>query len=387
MRLNPTLKIVNWLRGIGVLGDAGDQTDQITSRAAAIPPISITKSDPLVTYLEKSPLVVDVNKLNVDSPTLNILRDAGAELIAPLLSSGELVGILILTSKRSEQEYSTDDRQLVNLLAAQVAPAVRVAQLVKQSQVELLEKERVEQEMRVARLIQQTLLPKAPPEMAGWKLGVHYQPARAVGGDFYDFFPLPDGRVVIVIGDVTDKGVPAALVMASTRAILRGAARRMLAPGEALKRSNELLLPEIPSHMFVTCLYAILDPKTGDLLFANAGHNLPVCRQDGKVRELRATGMPLGLMEDIEYEEQTAVIQPGERLLLYSDGLVEAHNPQGQMFGFDRLHAKMASFSHNDTSLLDYLLSDLKSFTGEHWEQEDDVTLLSLDYQSPGENS
>lgn len=385
MKLNPSLRLINWLRGIGVLAENSEQRGPTTLPANNLHSISVIKTDPLVAYFEKMPMIADISKLNLDSPALQALRNSGVELAAPLLSSGELIGILILSSKRSEQEYSKDDRQLVNMLAAQVAPVVRVAQLVKQRQSVLLEKERLDQEMRLARLIQQTLLPKTPPEMSGWDLALHYQPARAVGGDFYDFFPLPDGRVVIMIGDVTDKGVPAALVMASTRAILRGSARRGLSPGAALKRSNELLLPEIPGHMFVTCLYAILDLKTGEFRFANAGHNLPIGCHNGVVRELRATGMPLGLMEDMEYEEHTAYLKPGECLLLYSDGLVEAHNPQGQMYGFDQLHTKMASFIRSDRTLVDFLLTDLKSFTGEEWEQEDDVTLLTLHYRIPGE--
>lgn len=385
MKTNPSIRFMNWLRGMGLITEINENATEASPRTGSVPALNITKNDPLVDYFEKYPQIADVSKLNIDSPTLNLVRGAGAELIVPLLSSGELVGILILNSKRSEQEYSSDDRQLISMLAAQVAPTVRVAQLVQQQQKELLERERMDQEMRLARLIQHTLLPQAPPDMPGWKLAIHYQPARAVGGDFYDFFPLPDGRIVISIGDVTDKGVPAALVMASTRAILRGAARRMLPPGEALARTNELLLPEIPRHMFVTCLYAILDPRTGVFQFANAGHNLPVGCHNGSVRELRATGMPLGLLEDMEYEEHTATIRPGECLLLYSDGLVEAHNPQGSLFGFDRLHQKMATFFRQGGTLVDYLLNDLKSFTGEDWEQEDDVTLLTLHFQSSGE--
>ncbi|HWQ83380.1 MAG TPA: PP2C family protein-serine/threonine phosphatase [Anaerolineales bacterium] len=384
MKLNPSLKIINWLRGIGKNADFSEQPDPTFLRADGLPNIVISKNDPLVEYLEKTPVIADVDRLTIDSPTLGTLRNSGVKLITPLVSSGELLGILILSSKRSEQEYSNDDRQLINMLAAQVAPTVRVAQLVQQRQAVLLEKERLDQEMRLARLIQQTLLPKTPPELAGWQVALHYQPARAVGGDFYDFFPLPDGKIVIVIGDVTDKGVPAALVMASTRAILRGSARRMLSPGEALKRSNELLLPEIPSRMFVTCLYAILDVNTGVITYANAGHNLPVGCHAGQIRELRATGMPLGLLENMEYDEFTATIQPGESLLFYSDGLVEAHNPGGEMFGFGRLHSKMASFDHVGETLVDYLLADLESFTGEGWEQEDDVTLLTLHFQAPG---
>ncbi len=148
---------------------------------------------------------------------------------------------------------------------------------------------------------------------------------------------MPDGRLAIIVGDVTDKGVPAALVMATTRSILRGTARRLVSPGPVLERVNELLCPEIPPKMFVTCLYALLDPANGRLQYANAGHDLPYWRYNGGVEELRATGMPLGLMPNMRYDEFELTLAPGEGVLFYSDGLVEAHNAKREMFGFPRL--------------------------------------------------
>src|SRR5205823_9436971 len=142
----------------------------------------------------------------------------------------------------------------------QAAPALRVAQLVREQQAQARARERVDQELRVARLIQQTLLPRELPAMPGWQLAAYYQPARAVGGDFYDFLYFDDGRLGIVIGDVTDKGVPAALVMATTRSILRSTAHATISPGKVLEQTNDLLYQDIPPNMFVTCLYAILDP-------------------------------------------------------------------------------------------------------------------------------
>ena len=208
-----------------------------------------------------------------------------------------------------------------------------------------------------------------------------YRPAREVGGDFYDFLALPSGGLGLVVGDVTDKGVPAALVMATTRAILRSTAERIASPGQVLERVNELLYPDIPPNMFVTCLYAILDPETGLLQFANAGHDLPYRRASGSVDELRATGMPLGLMPGMTYEEDSVSLLPGESVLLYSDGLVEAHNPDREMFGFPRLRELVGSHE-GGASLIDFLLQELAGFTGENWEQEDDVTLVTLQRQA-----
>jgi serine phosphatase RsbU (regulator of sigma subunit)/anti-sigma regulatory factor (Ser/Thr protein kinase) len=346
-------------------------------RSAAVSEFEIAPDDPIIPYFQSSSGPLDVEQLVLDSPTLAALRETDAKLVVPLVSQGELIGLINLGPRLSEQEYSTDDRKLLNDLATQAAPAVRVAQLVRQQKAEALARERLEQELRVARLIQQTLLPKEVPDLPGWQLAIYWQPARAVGGDFYDFLPLPDGRLVLIIADVTDKGVPAALVMATTRAILRGAARRLLSPGAALERSNELLHPEIPPNMFVTCLYAILDPTSGRLEYANAGHDLPYLRHKGDVVEMRATGMPLGLMSGMHYEEKEATLAPGECVLFYSDGLVEAHNPQREMFSFPRLRELVASYSGN-LGMIDFLLAELAKFTGPEWEQEDDVTLMTL---------
>ena len=142
------------------------------------------------------------------------LREAGVALVVPLVSGGELVGTLNLGPRLSDQQYSTDDRRLLDSLAAQAAPALQVAELVQRQAAEAASRERIEQELRVAQLIQQNFLPRELPELAGWQLDAYYKPAREVGGDFYDFFELPDGRVGVVVGDVTDKGVPAAMVMA-----------------------------------------------------------------------------------------------------------------------------------------------------------------------------
>lgn len=341
-------------------------------------PVEIAPNDPIVAYFSTAPGVVDLESLNLESPALHALKAAGTKLVVPLVSQGELVGLLNLGPRLSEQDYTTDDRALLNNLATQAAPALRVAQLVRQQQAELVERERIEQELRVARLIQQTLLPKDVPDLAGYHVAAYYRPARAVGGDFYDFLYFPDGKLGLVIGDVTDKGVPAALVMATTRSILRSAAQQELSPGRVLEQTNNSLLNDIPPKMFVTCLYAILDPLTGCLRYANAGHDLPYLRHETGVSELRARGMPLGLLPGMQYEEKEAQLLPGDSLLFYSDGLVEAHDPHRDMFGFPRLAALMAR-PIGGTALVDMLLTQLAGFTGEGWEQEDDVTLVTLE--------
>jgi serine phosphatase RsbU (regulator of sigma subunit)/predicted ester cyclase len=246
---------------------------------------------------------------------------------------------------------------------------------------EMRERERIEQELRVARRIQHASLPEEVPQLEGWQISPLYRPAREVGGDFYDFHPLSEGRLGLVVGDATGKGVPAALVMSTTCGKLQLAAQGLdsSSPGEVLVRVNEALLARIPTNMFVTCFYAILDPKSARLSYANAGHDLPYLQRNADAEELRARGMPLGLMPGMGYEEKEIVLERDDSALLYSDGLVEAHGPQGEMFGFPRLRTLIAQHADGERSLGDFLLEELYSFVGEGWEQEDDITLLTLE--------
>jgi serine phosphatase RsbU (regulator of sigma subunit) len=223
------------------------------------------------------------------------------------------------------------------------------------------------------------------PTLEGWEITPFYRPAREVGGDFYDFHLLSEGRLGLVVGDATGKGVPAALVMSTACGMLQLAAGALdsSSPGEVLSRVNETLFARIPSNMFVTCFYCILDPNSGSLSYANAGHDLPYLWHEGDAGELRARGMPLGLMPRMSYEEKEIVLEGGEGVLFYSDGLVEAHDPKGEMFGFPRLRALVAEHAAEERSLGDFLMEELYSFVGEGWEQEDDITLLTLRRSAP----
>ncbi|UCC53390.1 MAG: SpoIIE family protein phosphatase, partial [Anaerolineaceae bacterium] len=230
--------------------DEVDKGDAVAAAPQSAPPIAtldleIAPNDPLLAYVQHVTGVLEVDKLQMDSPALNSMREAGVKLVVPLVSQGELIGLINLGPRLSEQEYSSDDRKLLGDLAGQAAPALRVAQLVREQQIQVAEQERLQQELQVASLIQQTLLPQDVPQLEGWGVTAYYQPAREVGGDFYDFIYFPDGKVGFMVADVTDKGVPAALVMATTRSILRAAAERLKSPGAVLERTNDLLHPEI----------------------------------------------------------------------------------------------------------------------------------------------
>ncbi|MGH2700456.1 MAG: SpoIIE family protein phosphatase [Actinomycetota bacterium] len=348
----------------GVERVRGSDFDEITLDAEAL---AILRS-------AAGPIDVDNDP---ESESLARFRDVYVKLVVPLVNQGELVGMLNLGPRLSDTDYSAQDFRLLEKLTGHAAAAVRVALLVREHDVDLRERERIESEMRVARLIQQQLLPKNLPEVEGWIVHVHYRPAREVGGDFYDFIDLPDGRLALLAGDVTGKGVPAALVMATTRSLLRGEASRLLSPAEILRCANEQLHCDIPQNMFVTCLCAIIDPATGQMVMANAGHNLPYLRNGERVREFRATGMPLGLMAGVTYEESETSLYPGDSFLLHSDGLAEARDDSGEMYGFPRMKSVLEGDAHHER-VIGRLLDSLSDFTGPEWEQDDDITLVVL---------
>lgn len=334
--------------------------------------------DPLLDYFKQAPGTVDLQKLEFHTDSQQKLLSAGVNLVVPLITRGDLVGWLGLGQRLSGQDYSATDRRLLSRLAIRVAPSVRVAQLVAEQQEEASARERLDQELLVARRIQDGFLPKSLPAFDDWEMSAYYQPAREVGGDFYEFKHFDDGRLGIFIGDVTDKGIPAAMVMATTRTLLLAVAQSSLSPGQVLAQVNNLLQVDMPANMFVTCFYAILDPQKGNLVYANAGHNLPYRRSCQDVFELKAAGMPLGLMPDMKYEDHSANIDPGEVVLFYTDGLVEAHDDQRNMFGTDRLISLFDEFPDDVSSIIEQLLIELDDFTGPEWDQEDDITIVGV---------
>ena len=347
----------------------------------------ITPEDALIELFSSGPGTLGLDELQDESYNLQSLTDGGYQLVVPLITQGELIGWLGLGARLSEQKYSFDDKVLLSSLAIQVAPTVRVAQLVAEQQAEAIERERLDQELLVASRIQTGLLPKKLPQFDGWHVSAFYQPAREVGGDFYEFEYFEDGRLGIFVGDVTDKGIPAALVMATTRTLLKAAAGEFDSPGMVLARVNNLLVADIPDNMFVTCFYAILDPDAGKMVFSNAGHNLPYRLTKHEVMEIKAAGMPLGLMPDMEYDVHEMIIEPGDDMIFYTDGLVEAHNNDREMFGSQRLKNLFADFSGEDGALIDRLMQELKDFMGEDQEQEDDITFVGVKrYNSAAES-
>jgi serine phosphatase RsbU (regulator of sigma subunit)/anti-sigma regulatory factor (Ser/Thr protein kinase) len=349
------------------------ETEPATS---AIIDVVIDDGDPLLDFLQAAPGPLDIAALPQFSPAVQRMHGQGVRVVVPLVTSGELVGIIALGARRSGRTYSRADKRLLDSLARYAAPALRLGQLMREQEAEVRERERVDQELHVAQLVQQQFLPHELPELRGWQVSAFYRPAATIGGDFYDLIELDDGRIMVVEGDVTGHGVPAALVMASTHALLRSTAEVTKRPGEVLRRVNQLLVPQIPANMFVTCLALVIDLDTGRTQFANAGHNLPYIRRGDAVIQLEARGMPLGLMSDSVYDEIETQIDTDDIVLLYSDGITEQHDVGGEMFGFHRMQALVGEATSGD-ELIDRSVTVLGSFSN-GVEQEDDITLVSL---------
>jgi len=268
------------------------------------------------------------------------------------------------------------ERAIIQDLEEKNRRLAKAYQELEAAQSQLIEKERLENELSLARRIQENYLLRELPQPAGWEITAGWRPARSVSGDFYDFILQPEGQLKFLIADVSGKGMPAALVVATTRSILRTLAARVASPGEVLAGANEILFEEIPPHMFVTCFYGVLDLASGHVRYANAGQSLPFRLADQGPVEIRARGMPLGLMPGSYYEEKEFILGCGEQIFLYSDGLLEAHDSLGEMYGTQRIITNLSSSKRNH-ALVDELIDSLGMFTGEG-EQEDDITCVLI---------
>ncbi len=299
----------------------------------------------------------------------------GALLAVPLSVKGDVMGAMVTGADRDTGD-GFDERQMeiITGVAQQTAMAVQNARL----QREMTERERLERELQLAREIQQTFIPEHLPHLPGWELDAVWRAARQVAGDFYDVFDLPDGKLGMVVADVADKGMPAALFMALTRTLMRAAALEERSPADALARVNTLLAPDARHGMFVTAVYAVLAPETGELTYANAGHHPPLLLRSGE-RELESLGkggIALGVLEEVSFEEQAFSMRPGDHLILYTDGVTEAFSADGGMYGAERLLASVrASDNRAAHSMLEGIMASLSDFVGDT-PASDDLTLM-----------
>jgi serine phosphatase RsbU (regulator of sigma subunit) len=305
------------------------------------------------------------------------LRSEGfrGHAVVPLVVDGRSIGVLMIDT-RQPRLLDEDEVRFLSLMANQAAIAIEKARLHREE----IERQRLEQELAIGRQIQLGLLPKDCPAVPGWEFAAVYQAARQVGGDFYDFPELPGQpeRLGLVIADVADKGVPAALMMALSRAMVRTATADGRSPSVALGLANELILKHSHTDLFVSAFYATLDTHSGRLTYANAGHNPPLWLQisSGEIQELTAQGIVLGLLEDIELEEREIDVAPGDVLVFYTDGVTEAMDVVGQQFGEERLRAAVAATPNASAQqVISAVVDAVQAFTGDA-PQSDDLTLL-----------
>jgi len=262
------------------------------------------------------------------------LLDTQNLLMLPLQTRGEMLGIMIVGYADEPHRLSGRWMNILTGIANQAAIAVESDRLTR----EAAEQERLAHELEVAQEIQTSFLPESCPALPGWEIAAHWRSARRVGGDFYDFLRLPNGHLGLVIADVADKGIPAALFMALSRTLVRVAALTGRGPAKALERANQLILSDARSDLFVTIFYAAIDTTTGQMLYTNAGHNPPLLvRANRQVETLRCPGIALGVLEEIQLQERETFLAPGDMLVLYTDGVTEAINADEDEFGVERL--------------------------------------------------
>jgi sigma-B regulation protein RsbU (phosphoserine phosphatase) len=361
-----------------------DEFNRIVCRAASHPSIVGKRrqlGDGLVgtCIAEGKAIVVDDTTGDARFMYAPEMPDTRSEVVMPLRIGDLVIGALDLQSDRTAA-FISDDAGYLEVLAQQVAIAVEDARLYEQS----IERKQLEQELSFAREIQTSFLPKTHPQVAGWSVAGGWEAARQVGGDFYDFIPLSTGEWGIVIADVADKGVPAALFMVMTRTLMRAVAFSGRAPAEALARVNQLVQSDSASDLFVTVLYAQWHPEGNVVRFSNAGHNPPLfCRADGDVCAYRSKGVALGVLEQVYLESHEIELAPGDAILLYTDGLTDALNAAGEDFGMDRLGEVLAAHRHRDAPGIVAALSQaVAEFAGDE-PVFDDQTLVVIKREGP----
>jgi sigma-B regulation protein RsbU (phosphoserine phosphatase) len=305
---------------------------------------------------------------------INARPRTNSEMVAPIISNNEVIGVFDLESDELNA-YSNDDMEVLMLLASQVAIIIEKVMLHDQ----LIEKQRLETQLEVARQVQLELLPARDPELDGFDISAYNFPTEEVSGDYYDWVRIYDDQIGVVIADVSGKGVPAALLMAFLRASLRAATHIGYSPHISMSKVNYLLWESIERNQFVTAFYGILDATNRTIAYSNAGHNPALLMdQDGTARFEERGGVPLGMFRDTRYYEYYETMKPGQVLVLYTDGVTEAMNSTGEEYGRDRLvDAVRESRDLSAREIIDFIHRDVIAWTegrGAH----DDVTFFVI---------
>lgn len=301
-------------------------------------------------------------------------------LCVPLRLRDRILGIIYVDNRIQAGLFSQADLDLLTSIASSAAIAIENARLYRVA----VEKGRLEREIQMARQVQVSLLPTEVPKIPGWEFVARWFPARLVAGDYYDFIDSPNGKLGMVVADVSDKGMPAALFMALTRSFVRSSMNASIPPEEGITRANRLICADAESGMFVTLFYALLDPQADQITYINAGHNPPLFFQMGKrpgqgaLSRLARTGMAMGVDEAAAYDKRTLSFKPGDFLVMYTDGVIDALNPEGKSFGMEAL--ERLTLENRDRSaeeMVAAIENEIRTFTGEA-PLFDDITLMVM---------
>lgn len=295
-------------------------------------------------------------------------------LSVPMSLKGRMIGLLTVFNKKSESGFSPDDQRLLSIIAAQSAHVLENARL-NQKEQDLL---KMEEEFRMAKEIQLNILPKEIPSIKGYDIHAINIPAREVGGDYYDFIKLPGEKIVFCLGDITGKGLPAAMLMANLQATLRGQSFTQNSVKDSIKNANILLFNSTASNRFATVFYGVLDYTNNTVTYCNAGHDAPIDIKGNQINRLEEGGLLLGCFDIAEYEQATKNIEVGEAIIIYSDGVTEAMNEINQEFSEERFISIIKSNANLAAiELIDLILKEIKAHSGSV-PQSDDITLMII---------
>jgi sigma-B regulation protein RsbU (phosphoserine phosphatase) len=322
--------------------------------------------------LTRQPIISD--DVRTDSIYINARDETRSEMVVPIISNDEVIGVFDLESDELNA-YAENDLEVLNLLASQVAIIIEKVMLHEQ----LIEKQRLEGQLEVARQVQLELLPPRDPKLQGYDISAYNYATEEVSGDYYDWVRTYEDQISLVIADVSGKGVPAALLMAFLRASLRAATQIGYSPHVTMAKVNNLLWESIDRNQFVTAFFGMLDATNHSLAYTNAGHNPPILLEsNGDIRFLERGGVPLGMFKDTRYHEYYLSIEPGEMLVVYTDGVTEATNPRGEEFGRDRLAQSVkASAELTARELIAAVHRDVMDWTDEQG-LNDDATFFVI---------
>jgi len=303
-------------------------------------------------------------------------KEIRSVLCVPIQFQGKLIGLLTVTNKKNENPFSQEDLRLLSIIAAQSAQLIRNSQL----QQEVLEKNRLQQELELARRIQQELLPQTAPEFPMLDIATYFNPAREIGGDFYDFIHLNDRQLGVVQADVSGHGTSAAMIMTMLKGILQAITKEVLSTEQTLKKLNHIFEKSAPPDMFITMIYMIFDAQEKSLQVSNAGHNPPLLysKEKDTLDFLKMPGCAINVSPDAEYNTHKISLSPGDFIFIYTDGLPESHNKDFEQFGYDRIFELVKENRHADPELM---IQRLKSSLSQHVQdisQSDDIAISVL---------